>query len=333
MLEADAGSMAGREEGRGHMAHADVVDGSTDGGLALYRLDDFLAAPMYTRAEVLSAPCPVPREPGVYGWWFARVPDGIDAEACVLRDGSRLLYVGISPRRPPANGRPPSQRSLRHRIKYHYTGNAEGSTLRRTLGCLLSDELGIELRRVGSGKRMTFVEGEPTLSAWMSDNARVSWIVDPAPWLLEERFIGHLDVPLNIEGNNHNRFHAELVAVRAAAAARARALPVVPNPRVGGRWPAAVADVRPFARYVDASSAVPVGRLGDGLDSLRGVPFGSTSKGSSHVRATIEKRDSDAIQDGIDLVVGALAGVQAATDATFVQFDTAAPRTPIAVAG
>ena len=48
---------------------------------------------------------------------------------------------------------------MRERIRYHYQGNAEGSTLRLTLGCLLSEELDIELRRVGSGKRMTFAEG------------------------------------------------------------------------------------------------------------------------------------------------------------------------------
>ncbi|WP_323183900.1 MULTISPECIES: GIY-YIG nuclease family protein [unclassified Streptomyces] len=44
-----------------------------------------------------------------------------------------------------------SAQNLRKRVRYHYRGNAAGSTLRLTLGCLL----GLELRRVGSGKRMT----------------------------------------------------------------------------------------------------------------------------------------------------------------------------------
>jgi hypothetical protein len=35
-------------------------------------------------------------------------------------------------------------------IRYHYTGNASGSTLRLTLGCLLAERLGIQLRRVGA---------------------------------------------------------------------------------------------------------------------------------------------------------------------------------------
>jgi len=41
-------------------------------------------------------------------------------------------------------------------MRDHFTGNAEGSTLRLTLGCLLSETLNIKLRRVGRGKRHTF---------------------------------------------------------------------------------------------------------------------------------------------------------------------------------
>ena len=46
---------------------------------------------------------------------------------------------------------------------YHYRGNAEGSTLRLTLGCLLSVELDTVLRRVRSGKRTTFGPQEARL--------------------------------------------------------------------------------------------------------------------------------------------------------------------------
>jgi hypothetical protein len=76
---------------------------------------------------------------------------------------------------------------------------------------------------------MTFVEGERTLSAWMSDNARVSWIVDPSPWLLEAHLIANLDVPLNLDGNKHNPFYRQLVTARAAAVANARSLPIIAN--------------------------------------------------------------------------------------------------------
>jgi hypothetical protein len=43
-------------------------------------------------------------------------------------------------------------------------GNAEGSTLRLSSGCILAEQLGIQLRRVGSGKRLTFGTGEQRLS-------------------------------------------------------------------------------------------------------------------------------------------------------------------------
>ena len=97
----------------------------------------YLAAKIHTRAEVLARPTPVPKEPGVYGWWFRELPTGIDGSGCYSRDGMTLLYAGISPKEPPKNGRGPSKAALRSRIRTHYTGNAEGSTLRRSLGCLL----------------------------------------------------------------------------------------------------------------------------------------------------------------------------------------------------
>ena len=87
--------------------------------------------------------------------------------------------------------------------------------MRKTLGCLLAGELGIQLRRVGSGKRMTFVEGEQALSAWMAENAYVSWIVRQRPWELEDTLIAALDLPLNLIGNKHNQFHPVLEGVRA----------------------------------------------------------------------------------------------------------------------
>jgi hypothetical protein len=151
------------------------------------QLAEFTAAAAHTRENVLVSPCPVPPAPGIYGWWFRRLPtELLNADGCLKRSGLTLLYTGISPKRRPTNSRPLSKQTLRNRIRYHYSGSAEGSTLRKTLGILLSDAAGIELRRVGSGNRMTFGTGESRLSEWMAENALVSWLVDPGPWLLEE---------------------------------------------------------------------------------------------------------------------------------------------------
>lgn len=188
-------------------------------------IDRYLAAVPHSRSEVLRRPSPIPPTPGVYGWWFRCLPAAIDVSRCERKCDLTLLYVGISPSRPPRNGKPPSQQNIRKRITYHFRGNAEGSTLRKTLGCLLADELGIELRRVGSGTRRTFGAGEAILSQWMADNALVSWIALSQPWLLERELFNSLDLPLNLQDNSHNRFHRQLTGVRAAAEARARALP------------------------------------------------------------------------------------------------------------
>jgi hypothetical protein len=74
---------------------------------------------------------------------------------------------------------------------------------------------------------MTFIEGERRLSAWMADNTYVTWVESPEPWATEQELIGAVDLPLNLDQNRHNTFHADLTRRRARARAAARALPVV----------------------------------------------------------------------------------------------------------
>ncbi|RZE11408.1 GIY-YIG nuclease family protein [Streptomyces albidoflavus] len=168
---------------------------------------------LWSAQEVLVRPSPVPAVAGVYGWHFERPPHPD-------LDAGRLLYVGIAPR---FMANRTSTQNLRKRVRYHYRGNAAGSTLRLTLGCLL----GLELRRVGSGNRMTFGKaGEAALSQWMAGNARVCWIEQSEPWDLESQLISRLDLPLNLDQNRHNSFHDRLKEMRAQARRRARELPI-----------------------------------------------------------------------------------------------------------
>lgn len=168
---------------------------------------------LWSAQEIQARPSPVPAAAGVYGWHFKQPPHpDLDAE--------RLLYVGIAPR---YMANRTSTQNLRKRVRYHYRGNAAGSTLRLSLGCLL----GLELRRVGSGKRMTFGKvGEATLSQWMADNAQVCWIEHSEPWDLESRLIAQLDLPLNLDQNRHNAFHSRLKELRAQARQQARELAI-----------------------------------------------------------------------------------------------------------
>jgi hypothetical protein len=181
---------------------------------------------LYLPDEIVAKPCPVPTSPGVYGWYFRKLPGCVPVEGCISHEGSWLLYVGISPRR--QENAAHIRENLRTRIRYHLQGNAEGSTLRRTLGCLLQEELGIALRRVGSGKRLTFSTGEKLLSEWMRSNMLVCWQVSDRPWELEDALITRLSLPLNLAGNQRHSFCARLKEIRAKASLLAKSLPVLP---------------------------------------------------------------------------------------------------------
>lgn len=184
----------------------------------------FITPPQHSRA-ILGFTCAAPASSGVYGWFFREIPPVVPVSGCLVADGLTLLYVGISPKQMP-EGRTSTQ-TVRSRIRYHYTGNAEGSTLRLTLGCLLAEKLGIELRRVGSGKRMTFtLEGERKLSAWIAENAYAAWTENTRPWELEAQLIASLSLPLNLDQNQHHGFSAELSRIRSQARRRARQLDI-----------------------------------------------------------------------------------------------------------
>ena len=135
-----------------------------------------------------------------------------------------LLYIGISPDK---KNKPQSRQHLKKRIANHYAGNAEGSTLRRSLGILLTPESHYPLRRVGSGRRMTFTHnGEQWLDAWMEKNAYVFWVEHETPWELEEDLLSALSLPLNIQGNRSHPFAIELNRLRKEAIHNARELPI-----------------------------------------------------------------------------------------------------------
>lgn len=186
-------------------------------------------AETWSLADMIARPCPTPTAAGVYAWFFSKVPAGIDAADCYVADGLTLLYVGISLKEPSTNGRPPSRSTLRQRLRTHFTGNAAGSTLRKTLGCLLAEELGIALRRVGSGARYTLTNpGEQRLDAWMADHCRVAWREVADPWRLEREILASgLPLPLNIRDNPSLAHTTIIQAVRAAAMRAADALPVI----------------------------------------------------------------------------------------------------------
>src|SRR5262245_40245275 len=138
---------------------------------------------LYSRAEVLQRPSPVPNANGLYAWYFRNIPSVIPTDNCLEFNGTMLLYIGIAPDK---INKPNSRATLLKRIRQHYAGNAEGSTLRRTLGVLLADQSGFPLRRVGSGKRFTLTHaGEQFLDDWMQKNSLFAWMELLEPWTIE----------------------------------------------------------------------------------------------------------------------------------------------------
>ena len=78
---------------------------------------------LFSRSSVLDKKCPVPKSRGLYAWYFKEIPPLVPTDGCIKKDNLNLLYVGISPKNKN------STQDLRKRIKTHFNGNAEGSTL------------------------------------------------------------------------------------------------------------------------------------------------------------------------------------------------------------
>jgi len=170
---------------------------------------------LWKRSEILQPPSPIPKTAGIYAWYFRDVPEGVPTNDCYHYAGLTLLYVGIAP------SRPVSSSMLHRRLRHHLRGNAYGSTLRMSLGCLLAEHLQISLQSVGK-KRLTFAAGEEILSAWMENNAFVTWIEHPSPWELEADLIAKLLPPLNLQHNKNHPFNAILSAKRRTESLRAQ---------------------------------------------------------------------------------------------------------------
>lgn len=177
---------------------------------------------LYSGHEVLAEDSEVPKNPGVYAWFFLEIPPQIpqdQIEKCVSADNYILLYVGQA-----------SKQTLFDRVRYHYRGKAYGSTLRLSLGCLLSEKLDIKLHCVGGGNcnRFTFnngeKDGENVLSQWMKENAFVVWIEDSDPRRLEKKIINDNEIflPLNLGNNRKNLFYKTLSQIRSDAKESAR---------------------------------------------------------------------------------------------------------------
>jgi hypothetical protein len=133
---------------------------------------------------------------GVYAWWFKNTPTFVPLDGTRRSGELALLYVGTS------------KRPLWNRLAEHLRDDASRSTLRRSIGCLLAEQLRLELEvtRVSRMSHCHFgfgSSGEYALSRWLDENARVSWVQHDQPLPLEKCLIKTLTLPINVRGNNH----------------------------------------------------------------------------------------------------------------------------------
>ena len=142
----------------------------------------------------------IPKTKGVYAWYFAHGELNVPSNSYFRVDDFELLYIGITG-------------NLRRRIySKHINGNADGSTLRFSLGILLRRKGSpLEPKRKGIKKRIEW-SNEDYLTEWICDNALVAWIEHKHPKLVEEQAVKNFGclLPLNIEHNKENLFAQDL---------------------------------------------------------------------------------------------------------------------------
>jgi len=173
-------------------------------------LEDYFETVTPRSWQEISGPEGPPKEPGIYAWYFDLILPHACPSGCHKRGSWTMLYVGK------ASG---NTSTLRRRIVGdHFGSDAQASTLRLTLGCLLEDTLSLRLVKRPSGTLTFEGDGEKRLSQWMREHARVAWASlrdgcvdwprmagdDDADVLAraEPRLIHNFRLPLNLDHND-----------------------------------------------------------------------------------------------------------------------------------
>lgn len=126
-------------------------------------------------------------------------------------DGFDLLYVGATMNR------------LRDRVKDHLTGNSRASSLRMTVGALLTLELRLEPVGDGSRTYFHFGDGERRLTDWLVSNTRVAFAPSANPFGDEKRVLTSVPVPFNISERKRHPYSKYLMTLRSYFAGRPNA--------------------------------------------------------------------------------------------------------------
>lgn len=147
------------------------------------------------------------------------VPDACGNYIIVLKQGSHLPKTSITPIMSKFKGYNViytgiAGKSLRNRdVKNHFSGNAGGSTLRKSLGCLMGyGFIPRDKCNPDNGKVKFSDKDETALSIWMIKNLLLFYNVNDDYASHELELINKYNPPLNLK-DNHNPINAEYRAI------------------------------------------------------------------------------------------------------------------------
>ena len=205
---------------------------------------DFNSVGLHPAQDVVSNSALGAKTRGVYGIFFDRKElllerSGyleFDNKLPMEVDDHHLLYIGAS------------IDPLRRRVLTHLTGNSKGSSLRMTLGALLTEELLLDPIAGPSRGYYDFGHGEARLSEWIVRSTRIGFYPSDDPYDLERHILQSVPLPLNIDQRKKHRFSRYLLMLRGYYSARPKQrgrLPVewlrtpgtLPEARVSGQEP------------------------------------------------------------------------------------------------
>jgi len=149
-----------------------------------------------------------PHGPGVYGWYFDDPPPYVleAKKGCTaIKTGkwpSRkkwwLLYIGKAEHL--------NERIVKYHIKGEHYAKGTMSSLRLSLGCLLSKKLRLRLcwEKGTSGKKEeSFEKKGKKLDDWFQKHARIAWVETTQRHQVEIEAIAKYVLPLNHKHNTH----------------------------------------------------------------------------------------------------------------------------------
>lgn len=176
-------------------------------------------AQLFNYNELIKCRANYDNEPGVYAWYFKKVPGKCPTTHCISVKLRRRLWVFHKRYFLLYVGRIGSMGLGKRVIDWHFLGKNVGpsiSTLRESLACLL----GYSLIKLGDNRYNVCEKDNSRLNNWLTKNARVALIRTHDYKSIESQIISVIDPPLNIKGSTHP-FAANLSELRGAARQRA----------------------------------------------------------------------------------------------------------------